>query len=144
MNLSPSANLEERTPARVAAQSILRNGFNFLAAARELRPDLATHISYAAKLSSSPEVARQLEVILNRTERNASKFKDLMWSWLEAPPDDTKETEENRRTAARILAKPYLDPKMARGQEAAQGFVVEGLEAGAGILAGDSPSKKLQ
>lgn len=140
MKLSPDASFEDKYPARLAAQAIVRARFNLAEAARELRPDLKHPEVWGAKLLDQPEVVNQVERIMNRLDRNASTFKSTMWDWLEAPPGD-KDVEEKRRTAARILAKPYLDPKMSKSNEAAQGFVVEGLESGAGVLDGSKKEK---
>src|SRR6185437_8259147 len=133
MQLNPDLPLSDKFQARLAAQAICRNNFNLTAAGAELRPDLKHPGPFGARLMDEPAVVHEVNKIMNRGDRNVTRYKSLMWDWLEAPADGTKETEENRRTAARILAKPYLDPKMARGQEAAQGFVVEGLESGAGV-----------
>lgn len=131
-----------KNEARYAAQAIVRNGFVGAAAARELRPDLKAPSAYGSKLMDDPIVQEQVTSIMNRKEQTAEKYKDELWSWFLAPPGD-KDVEEKRRTAARILARPYFDPK-AKGIDAAtQSFRIDGL-GDTSNLTDDVGSKKVQ
>lgn len=65
---------------------------------------------------------------MNRTERNSTKYVKMLWDWLEAPnPDGAKDIEENRRTAARLLGKAYIDTKGRVAETAQKPMVIEGL-----------------
>lgn len=82
-----------------------------------------------------PAVRHELEVIMNRTERNSTKYVKMLWDWLEAPVDERKDTEENRRTAARLLGKAYLDPRKPPDAPA-NPLHVDGMEDGLSNLTG--------
>src|SRR5690348_8217881 len=59
--------------ARVVAQSIVRHGFDMKRVVSELRPDIKCRGPYGAKLLDDPVVRREIEVIMNRTERGVQK-----------------------------------------------------------------------
>ena len=113
--------------ARVVAQSIVRHGFDMKRVVSELRPDIKCRGPYGAKLLDDPVVRREIEVIMNRTERNATQFVKQMWDWLEST-DDSREANERRQTAARILAKGYIRDKGPE-EKPSKPMVIEGLDS---------------
>lgn len=138
MRLNPKIPLSDSFQARIAAQCILRNQFDPKRVVSELRPDIKCYGPFFAKLMDEPAVRHELEVIMNRTERNSTKYVKMLWDWLEAEnPEGTKETEENRRTAARLLGKAYIDTKGRVAETVQKPMVIEGLEEGLANLTGD-------
>lgn len=120
--------------ARLVAQAIVESGFNLSKAVRQLRPELKCGATYGAKLLDDPCVLREIDSIMNRTERNSTKYVKMLWDWLEAEnPDGLKDVEENRRTAARLLGKSYLDPRKATDAPL-KPFHVDGQEEGIDAL----------
>jgi hypothetical protein len=129
--------ITSRSEARLAAQAIVRNKFVATATCEELQIGVATY----AKLAADPLVQHEVEKILNRTERNASRFLDLMWDWMEADAGDDKLAAERKVSAARILAKGYISEKSAPKE--LKPMVIEGLEGANAIanLTGDGSAK---
>lgn len=117
--LDPAVPLTDIRAARMAAEAIVLYGLNYERAARDLRPDLTTRGQqnyFALKLRKSRHVKRALEKLMSTPERNATKFLDIMWNWLEAPPSESpldKTAHEQRLTAARVLARGYINEKAA-------------------------------
>jgi len=130
MQLNPKLPLHDRFQARLAAQAIVRNLFDPRRTVAELRPDLRTYSHFFAKLLDTPEVQHEVEKIMNRTERNAARFLDKMWDWLEADSVGDKDVAENKRTAARILAKGYISEKASKDAPT-QPMRIEGLDGDA-------------
>lgn len=122
-----------------------------------MRPELTKVAAgtYARRVMQDPMVQAEVEVIMNRTERNAKKFLDLMWDWLEHEGDEvevgpekrkvkvlTKGAQEQKVTAARILAKGYISEKPEAPEW--KPMVIEGLGNAVGNLIGESvPQKKV-
>src|SRR3974377_2059200 len=112
MILDPKADLEDSTAARIAAQAIVRCGLDYKKAAAELWPARKTHAALIQRLKNSAQVEKEIDKIMNREEkRGAARFLDLMWQWIEKDTTDDRDGAENKRTAARILAKGYLKEK---------------------------------
>lgn len=135
--------------ARIAAQSIVFCQFDPKRVVAELRPDIKCYRPFFAKLMDEMAVRREIEIIMSRTERDATKFLKLMWDWLEAEPPSTqpgvtfidKSLTERQLTAARILAKGYISEKKD-AQQPAKPIVIEGLSEGMTNLVGPPlPSK---
>ena len=116
MRLNPSLPLSDAFQARLAAQAILRHSFNMKLAVAELRPDIKKWRTFGQKLLAEPAVQHKIEIIMRRGDRNAMKFLDILWEWLDhldaAMKTDgavpTRAEMEAGLTAARILAKGYL------------------------------------
>lgn len=125
--LDPNVSLSDPRAARMAAEAIILYGLNYERAAREIRPDLAgeQHNYFARKLRTSRHVQRELEKLMSTPERNASRFVQLMWDWLEVEGIEheigngqkvkllDKASIEMKQTAARILARGYINEKAA-------------------------------
>lgn len=149
MRLNPKLPLSHEFQARIAAQAIVSHGFNMKRAVAELRPDLKCYNIFGAKLLDEPAVRHEIEVIMNRTERNAQKFLKLMWDWLENEGVETevangqkvkllsKSDVEMKQTAARILAKGYINEKGAEKQPS-KPMVIEGLGSDVTNLVGEA------
>src|SRR5438045_736190 len=138
MRLNPKIPLSNGFQARIAAQEIVFRSFNMKEVVKALRPDLKQHNAFAVKLMDEPQVRLEIQKIMDRTENNATKFVKRMWEWMDAPPDETgmnKEVAENRRTAARILAKGYISEKKVETAPAKPVFV-DGMESGLANLTG--------
>jgi biotin-(acetyl-CoA carboxylase) ligase len=125
--LDPNLPLTDPRTARMAAETIVCCGFNATRAARELRPDLKAHRAFAHRLMREPLVLKEIERIMEKPERNAQKFTELMWNWLEVEGTEqeigngqkvrllSKSDVEMKQTAARILARGYISEKKPLG-----------------------------
>lgn len=143
MRLSRDADLNERFPARLAAQALLRNGLDYVAAAKELRPDIKTHQKLIREMKESAQVTHELEKIMDRKDRTAQRYLDVIWDWLEASGDD-KFTNERKCTAARILAKGYISEKDHKKEAANNTFHIEGLGDTSALTGDSNPKEKVQ
>lgn len=78
----------------------------------------------------------EMEKIMSRKDRDATKFVNLMWDWLEAPDegDNAKAANERRVSAARILAKGYINEK--RPDAPSRPLAVDGMSEGLDNLTG--------
>jgi hypothetical protein len=116
MRLNPSLPLSDPFEARLAAQAILRNHFDMRKAVAELRPDIKQWRAFGQRLLAEPAVRHKIEIIMQREDKNAQKFLDTLWGWLEQLDASmktdgvvpTRAEMEAGVTAARILAKGYL------------------------------------
>jgi hypothetical protein len=133
MRLNPSLPLSDEFQSRIAAQAIVFHGFNMKLAVAELRPDIKGYRAFGSKLLSEPAVLQEIQIIMNRTERNSQRFLQKMWDWLEAADvvegGDKKSVNELRCTAARILAKGYISEKK-QPDVPSKPMVIEGLGPG--------------
>lgn len=136
MKLNPKIPLSDKFQSRLAAQAILRHQFDPKRVVAELRPDIKCYGPFFAKLMDEPAVRHELEKIMSRTERNSTKYVKMLWDWLEADnPEGAKDVEENRRTAARLLGKAYLDPRKPPDAPS-NPLHVDGMEDGLSNLTG--------
>jgi hypothetical protein len=145
MRLNPSLPLSDSFQARLAAQAILRNHFDMKRAVAELRPDIKQWRAFGQRLLAEPAVRHKMEIIMDRGDKNAQKFLDTLWEWLEhldaamktngAIP--TKAEMEAGLTAARILAKGYIREK-SPGETDAKPLVVDGMDTGLHNLIGET------
>lgn len=160
MPLSPKLPITDRNVARRAAQLTVTAGFDAAAVGAEMRPELgrAGATQYARRVMADEMVQAEIGVIMSRTERNATKFLEHMWNWLEDEGTEVemgngtkvkmlgKEGQERKVTAARILAKGYINEKSDPKEQ--KPFAIAGLEGGVGNLIGESttavtPQKKV-
>ena len=150
--LDPALPLTDPRTARMAAETIVCCGFNATRAARELRPDLKAHRNFATRLMKEPAVLKEISKIMEKPERNAQKFTEMMWEWLENEGVEqeigngqkvrvlSKSQSEMKQTAARILAKGYISEKKQPPANE-KPMVIEGL--GEGIENLTSETKKV-
>lgn len=134
--------ITDRIFARKIAALFVKNECNMARAVEELAPGLANPYAVSVKLMTEPAVRYEIGVIMDRVERKegrAETFLKKMWEWLEAPPDGTKETEENRRTAARIMAKGYIREKGQVEEDDKKPMIIQGLGDGIENLTGETP-----
>jgi hypothetical protein len=137
MRLNPSLPLSDSFQARLAAQAILRNQFDMKKAVAELRPDIKQWRAFGQRLLAEQEVQHKIEMIMRRGDKNAQKFLDTLWGWLErldasmktdgAVP--TRAEMESGLTAARILAKGYLAEMKSEPSPSRSPLVIEGLDS---------------
>jgi hypothetical protein len=119
VKLNPKIDISDKFQSRIAAQALVYHGFDLKKAVAELRPDLKTYASFGARLLACEEVQKEISIIMNRTERNAQKFADLMWDWTEkellpGPDGEISRADiDLKLTGARILAKGYITDKKA-------------------------------
>lgn len=144
MRLNPAIPISERFQARIAAQSICFHSFNMKEAVAELRPDIKGWRTFGAKLLAEPAVLHEVEKIMNRTDRNASKFIDMNWEILEkfhkaivSNEPVPKELAEAGLNSNRILAKGYITEKGPVREQTTK-FHVEGIGEGMAALVGDA------
>ena len=134
--------ITDRFVARKVAAAFVRNEFNLTKTGQELAPGRGRPHQLSARLMEEPAVKYEIGVIMDRVEKKngrAETFLKKMWEWLEAPPDGTKETEENRRTAARIMAKGYIREKGPMEEEDKKPMIIQGLGDGIENLTGETP-----
>jgi hypothetical protein len=134
--------IRDRLIARRVAVAFVRNGFDTRKAVEELAPGVVNVTALGARLLAEPGVRHEIGILMDRVEKKenlAEIFKKKMWEWLNAPPDGTKETEENRRTAARIMAKGYIREKGPMEKESTPPMVIEGLGDQISNLTGETP-----
>jgi hypothetical protein len=113
-------------------------------AVAELRPDIKQWRSFGQRLLAEPAVKHKLEIIMCRGDKNAQKFLDTLWEWLERLDTSMKtdgavpsRTEmEAGLTAARILAKGYI-PEKGPGETEAKPLVIDGMDTGLHNLTGE-------
>lgn len=124
MKLNPRIPLSDTFQARIAAQSILRNGFDPKRTVAELRPGHASYNVFFSKLMDEPAVRYQLERIMNRTDRNAEKFLKMNWELFEKLHETVMSGGKPERelldaglNANRILAKGYVSEKKSDAPE---------------------------
>lgn len=135
--------ITDRIVARRIAAEFVRHECNMSAALLAIAPGLAKTSNLSAKLMSDPAVRYEIGVVMDRVEKKDGRgetFLKRMWEWMDATPDGKKETEENRRTAARILAKGYIREKGAKEDERDTApMVIQGLGDQVGNLTGEIP-----
>jgi hypothetical protein len=145
MRLNPSLPLSDSFQSRLAAQAILRNHFDMKKAVAELRPDIKQWRAFGQRLLAEPAVRHKMEIIMDRGDKNAQKFLDTLWEWLERLDTSMKtdgavpsRTEmEAGLTAARILAKGYIR-ETGPSETDLKPFVVDGMDAGLHNLTGET------
>ncbi|SRR5882672_2959386 len=135
MRLNPKIPLSDKFQARLAAQALVRNGFNLQATVKELRPDIVNIKKFGQTIMKESAVQYEVEKIMNRTENDAKKFLKMMWGWAEkldgvlnseTPVTADKATVEAGLSAARILAKGYINEKAPAVE--LKPMIIEGLE----------------
>ena len=124
-----------RPQYRAAAQEIITAGWNVRTAAKAL----GVSTRFVNTLLDDPALKHEIEAIMNRTERNATKFLDIMWNWLEDATPDDKAANERKVAAARILARGYISEKAEKPES--KPFVIEGLDGGLSNLTGEKKEK---
>jgi hypothetical protein len=137
MRLNPSLPLSDSFQARLAAQAILRNHFDMKKAVAELRPDIRQWRAFGQRLLAEQTVRHKIEIIMDRGDKNAQKFLDTLWSWLERLDAlmktggvvPTRAEMEAGLTAARILAKGYLAETRSEPSTSRSPMVIEGLDS---------------
>ena len=137
MRLNPSLPLSDSFQARLAAQAILRNHFDMKKAVAELRPDIKQWRAFGQRLLAEPAVQQKIEVIMQRGDKNAQRFLDTLWGWLERLDASmktdgvvpTKAEMEAGLTAARILAKGYLAEMKSEPSTSRPLLILEGLDS---------------
>lgn len=136
--------ITDRIVARRIAAEFVRQECSMDRAVRALAPGLAKTSNLGAKLMEDREVRYAIGVIMDRVEKKDGRgetFLKKMWEWLEAKnPNGAKDVEENRRTAARILAKGYIREKGSKEDEKDTApMVIQGLGDGISNLTGETP-----
>ena len=137
MRLNPLLPLSDPFQARLAAQAILGHSFNMKLAVAELRPDIKRWRSFGQRLLAEPAVQHKLEIIMQRGDKNAQKFLDTLWEWLERLDTSmktdsvvpTRAEMEAGLTAARILAKGYIAEMKSEQSTSRSALVIEGLDS---------------
>jgi hypothetical protein len=137
MRLNPSLPLSDPFQARLAAQAILRNHFDMRKAVAELRPDIKQWRAFGQRLLAEQTVRHKIEIIMRREDKNAQKFLDTLWGWLERLDTSmktdgvvpTRAEMEAGLTAARILAKGYLAEMKSEPSTSRSPMVIEGLDS---------------
>lgn len=118
----------------------------------ELRPDIKNPSAFYARMMEEPLVVHEVEKILNRTSRNAEKFKETLWDAVEllnrylqdeSLGEAPKHVREAGQTAMRLLGRAYLDPKVKGTDAATQSFRIDGL-GDTSNLTDDVGAKKVQ
>lgn len=151
MKLNPKIPISDKFQSRIAAQAIVYYQFNPKSVVAVLRPDLKCYRPFFAKLMDEPAVRDEIEAIMSRTERNATKFLKTLWDAIElyesyindptkGPPP--KHVTEVAQSAMRLLARGYVSEKSPR-DPAQKPMVIEGLGEGLANLTGETETKKV-